>query len=223
VTFSVKCGLVTQEIAMEAFLSATPTRLDTSRDALRIDHAMTRYAGGDSAAFTELFSMLEPKLRKHLRSLCHSEELARELTQETFLRIHRARHSFGHGRAALPWAHAIARNCYRSHTRAWSSRLWRASVDADDCPLQAGISHDTEARAIARETEQMLERVLAKLPEGHRRVAYLRAQGLSVGAVARNLGVSEGAVKLRSFRTYGTLRRALRRAESPAGRSSAGA
>jgi RNA polymerase sigma-70 factor (ECF subfamily) len=171
---------------------------------------MQRYASGDSAAFSELFQMLEPKLRQHLRTLCRSEELARDLTQETFLRIHRARGSFGRGRAALPWAHAIARNCFRSHARAWNSRLARASVDADDCDLPAA-GDNSEARVIAAETRHALEGAIAELPAAHRNVVALRAQGYSVGAVARRLGVSEGAVKLRSFRTFRVLRKALGR------------
>jgi len=200
---------------MNTSLLPCPATPRSPSEEARIDQAMLRYADGDRSAFAELFSMLEPRQRRQLHALCRCRELARELTQETFLRIHRARGSFARGLATLPWAHAVARNCYLSHVRAWSSRLSRASVDPDQCELRAEAADDAEACAIARETARMLDAALAELPRAQRDVVRLRADGHSIGAVAKQLGLSEGAVKLRSFRSSRRLRRALRRAAGP--------
>ena len=128
-------------------------------------------------------------------------------------RIHRARRSFRQGRAALPWVHAIARNLYRSHSRSWAHRLQRASVDAEQVPLHLEGARDAEAHAIAHQRARALHDAISELGEGPRRALLLRAQGHGTSAVARHLGVSEGAVKLRCFRTFRTLRRTLKRLE----------
>src|SRR6185503_13723257 len=116
---------------------STP-HLGAAVDTRRLDRAMCRYAAGDSSAFPELFRLLAPRLHRQLRALCGSDELARELAQETFLRIHRA--------------------------RAWNVRLLRASVEADDDLLRGQVKDETEARVIARETGRAIARAIASLP-----------------------------------------------------------
>src|SRR6185503_12927365 len=148
---------------------STP-HLGAAVDTRRLDRAMCRYAAGDSSAFPELFRLLAPRLHKQLRALCGSDELARELAQETFLRIHRARASFRPELALLPWVSAIARNCYASHARAWNVRLLRTSVEADDDLLRGQVEDETEARAIARETKRAIARAIASLPTCQHRV-----------------------------------------------------
>jgi RNA polymerase sigma-70 factor (ECF subfamily) len=197
---------------LEMSSSASVRKLAAPLETQRIDRAMRRYATGDNSAFPELFRLLAPRLHRQLRALCGSDELARELAQETFLRIHRARASFRPELAVLPWIQAIARNCHASHARAWNVRLLRSSVEADDDLLRAEVKDETEARAIARETGRAIARAIARLPACQREVVTLRVQGYSLGDIADELGVSAGAVKLRCFRGSRVLRRTLSRA-----------
>jgi len=182
-----------------------------------LDRAMSRYAQGDELAFNEVFAGLSPRLEAFLRRLTGSRELAHDLTQETFLRMHRARGSFSPGHAVVPWAYAIARNCYVSETRSLKSRATRASLDISDHDVPAGLDTNAEEAASVRQSAAIVERTLAAMSVTNREAfVLLRFEGQSVAEAAQILGASEGAVKLRAFRAYESLRAALKLADGPA-------
>lgn len=179
-----------------------------------LDRAMDRYAEGDDAAFTEIFASLAPRIQAFLHRLCGSPDLANDLTQETFLRMHRARGSFASGHAVVPWTYAIARNCFVSHTRSSKVKAQRHSVDIADHELSTGLESNAESTVLARESAEVVKQVLAQMSVANREAfVLLRFEGLSVAAAAQILGATEGAVKLRAFRAYEALRAALKSSE----------
>lgn len=195
--------------------SGEVAELDTNAGSTTLDRAMSRYAEGDDAAFSEVFSALAPRLLTFLRRLCGSPELAQDLLQETFLRMHRARGSFVPGSAVVPWAYAIARNCFVSQARSLKSRATRASLDISDHEVPAGLDSNAEETAAVRQSAELVERTLAQMSVTNREAFVLiRFEGQSVATAAQILGTSEGAVKLRAFRAYEILRAALASAES---------
>lgn len=186
-----------------------------------LNAAMDRYACGDARAFPEIHRALYPRLLAYLTRMCGSPTLGGDLTQETFLRLHRARSTFVKGGAVLPWAYAVARNVHIDHTRAARHRgTERLPSDPGAEPVDAH-GHDAEAMAIASQTAQAVERVLARLPAAQREAfVLLRYEGLSVQDAAAILGATTTAVKLRAFRAYEALRAELdelRRSEGDAG------
>jgi RNA polymerase sigma-70 factor (ECF subfamily) len=183
-----------------------------------LDLAMSRYADGDDAAFAEVFSGLAPRIQAFLCRLCGSPDLAHDFTQETFLRVHRARGSFAPGHAVVPWAYAIARNCFLSHARSSRTKAARSSVDIADHEIATGPDASAEASVLARESAEIVKRELARMSVVNREAfILLRFEGLSVAAAAQVLGTTEGAVKLRAFRAYEALRAALKVSEQPRG------
>jgi RNA polymerase sigma-70 factor (ECF subfamily) len=175
---------------------------------------MSRYAEGDDRAFSEVYQGLTPRLRAFLRRLGCSQDLADDLTQETLLRMHRARGSFAQNRSVVPWAYAIARNCYMSHARSSKVRLTRNAVDASSVEVPAGPGVCAESTSIARQTAQVVEQALGSMTDVRREAfVLLRYEGMSVAAAAQVVGVSEGAVKVRAFHAYETIRAALRAME----------
>lgn len=199
-----------------AVVSAPPPTADV--DVSRLDQAMARYAEGHDSAFSQIFSGLSPRLFTFLRRLCGSPELAHDLMQETFLRMHRARGSFVPGSAVVPWAYAIARNCFVSQARSLKSRHARSSLDVDDHEVPAGLDFNAEETAAVRQKAELVERTLARMSVTNREAfVLLRFEGQSVAAAAQILGASEGAVKLRAFRAYELLRAALQAAEANVG------
>ena len=179
-------------------------------DLNELDLAMRRYADGDDAAFRTIYAGLMPRICGLLRRLCGSDALAHDLTQETLLRIHRARSSFTRERRVLPWAYAIARNCFISHVRLSRVRRSSASLDLARCELAAGPDSDAEQTVIAHQIAQTAQRALCRMSPVHRE-AYLqlRCEERSVADAAVVLGATENAVKLRAFRAYEDLRAAL--------------
>jgi RNA polymerase sigma-70 factor, ECF subfamily len=194
--------------------AAKRDRGETEVEPSLLDRAMSRYAEGDEAAFGEVFNAMAPRLLAFLRRLCGSSELARDLVQETFLRMHRARGSFVPGGAVVPWAYAIARNCFLSHARSLKSRAARNSLDITDHEVAAGLESNAEEAAAVRQSAELVGRTLAAMSVTNREAFILiRFEGQSVAEAAQILGTSEGAVKLRAFRAYEQLRAALKSAE----------
>jgi RNA polymerase sigma-70 factor (ECF subfamily) len=198
-------------------MSVLPTRWEprVKREDL-LDEAMDRYASGEDAAFSVLYTGLESKLRSFLMRLTGTLLVAEDLLQETFMRIHRARGGFAPGAAVVPWAYAIARNAWLDHVRSAKVR-GRPARETRDLyesasltePL-AGPETDSEQLAIARETAALVEAVLARLPVAQREAfVLLRYEGMSVVEAAEVLGSTKSAVKLRAFRAYEALRASL--------------
>jgi RNA polymerase sigma-70 factor (ECF subfamily) len=156
---------------------------------------------------------------RFLGRLCRDQAQAEDLTQETFLRIHRARGLYRPGAAVLPWAYTIARRLFLDAVRARKAEPLRTAGSA-------GASvHETEADVVANlpaeapTAEQLLadrqlavaiDEALARLPE-RQAVAFrlLKSEGLSVAETAAVMGTTQGAVKLRAHRAYEALRALL--------------
>jgi RNA polymerase sigma-70 factor (ECF subfamily) len=175
---------------------------------------MESYSRGDDAALAELYRLGAPRLRGFLTRLGGDSTLADDLTQDTFLRIHRARGSFAAGAAALPWMIAIARNAFLDHSRRLVVRRKEhgdPSATASAEPPAPPSTRGDEALA-AREMLDVVQATLAHLPALQRDAFVLiRFEGLSVAEAAQVLGTTEGAVKVRAFRAYEALRAALDR------------
>ncbi len=177
---------------------------------------MARYADGEESAFHTVFAELEPRLRLFLQRMGCAGDVAEDLLQETFLRMHNARGSFARGKLVAPWAYSIARNCFISHTRSARTRMSRASVDADGVELPLSSGSSVEEESMARQTAQVVSQVLAALTPARREAfVLLRYEGMSVAEAAQIVGISEGALKIRAFHAYEALRAALARMETP--------
>src|SRR5579883_867948 len=202
-----------------AMPSAAGERAQRPRAYAELDAAMDRYARGEDDAFRKLHRGLSPRLRGFLLRLGGDAALAADLTQETFLRMHRARGSFVEGSAVVPWALAIARNAYLDHQRKLVARAQTPEADLADADGRearevASASGDAEKQLMVKDAMHVVKDTLAKLPVSQREAfVLLRFEGLSVIDAAEVLGTTESAVKIRAFRAYEALRAALRAIE----------
>jgi RNA polymerase sigma-70 factor (ECF subfamily) len=174
------------------------------------EELMAAYGAGDAAAFRELFARYSTLLyRMMLRDLRRPEE-ARDLVQQTFLHLHRARNDFDGRLRFRPWVFTIALNLKREHFRRVRRRP-EASLDAEGAvePQQA----DHGDRAAAR---QAIRHGLDRLPRDQREVIELHwFDGLSFAEVGEVVGASVAAVKVRAHRGYVALRRLLDDSQLP--------
>jgi len=188
-----------------------------SRPAL--EQAMDRFAAGDDGALGDVYDLAAPSVMTFLMGLTRDRQLAEDLTQETFLRIHRARGLFHPGAPVLPWAYTIARRLFLDDVRA--RRAGRvvsagpplAARDGEDAPaLDVAARGPTAEDLFAdKELSQALDQALQKLPESQASAfRLLKGEGLSVAEVADIMGTTKGAVKLRAHRAYEALRSFLR-------------
>ncbi|MBN1612092.1 MAG: hypothetical protein JW940_36005 [Polyangiaceae bacterium] len=78
------------------------------------EELMLAYRAGDREAFRELFRRYAPRLEPMFRKRVSDPELARDLLQQTFLQLHRARNDYREGAQLRPWLFAIALNLARA-------------------------------------------------------------------------------------------------------------
>jgi RNA polymerase sigma-70 factor (ECF subfamily) len=166
---------------------------------------MARYAAGDDGAFGEIYAFVAPRVTSYLRRRMRDEARVPDLVQQTFLHLHRARHTFIPGAEVLPWAFAIARRQLVDAYRAAE----RESFPADELEAPA-CAPGGEELLVAKEAARCVERALAGLSQPQRAAFVLvKGDGLSLVEAAAALGTTVTGVKLRTHRAYNALRLAL--------------
>jgi RNA polymerase sigma-70 factor, ECF subfamily len=168
-----------------------------------LETLMARYQQGDFSAATVLIDRLSPQLHRFFVVQSLSRADADDLLQETWLRIHKVRHTYRPGEPALPWFYAIARHIRVDHYRK-SVRTTAGERELEAMSQRASaIPHDADSTA-------GLEALLAPLPKSQREViTMLKVEGMSLEEVARATSSSVGSVKQKVHRAYKKLREAL--------------
>ena len=180
---------------------------------------LVRYQTGDRRAFALLFARLAPQVHGFFMRSFGNSAVADDLLQTTFLNLHRARQSYRPSERVRPWVFAIAANVRLDELR----RRYRlpaaaSSEEVDRAIERESFNHQSPDPLEAAERAQQVRAALARLPESQRVVIELnRFEGLSFAEVARALGITEGAAKLRAFRGYELLRVSLVELGAPEG------
>ena len=138
-----------------------------------------------------------------------SPDEARDVLQQTFLQLHRARNDFRPGANLKPWLYTIGMNCIREQHRRRGRRRELPLEPTDEAKLT--IDEDlVEANQETRLAQKRLHAALASLPENQREVIELHwFQGRPFAEVAKLVGASVSAVKVRAHRGYTKLRTVL--------------
>jgi RNA polymerase sigma-70 factor (ECF subfamily) len=171
---------------------------------------MDRYARGDDGAFADVYDAVAPRIHRYLLRQTRDRVLADDLLQQTLLQVHRSRGSYVASFPVLPWVFAIARRLYIDEFRRRKTDTLCSARGIEESDRLA--SSQPEGEVAARETAELIEAELARMPEAQR-VAFelLRIDGLSQDEAAQVLGTTVNAVKLRAFRAYSAIRRVLGR------------
>jgi RNA polymerase sigma-70 factor (ECF subfamily) len=173
---------------------------------------MAAHVAGDAGAFRELFERhAAPLERLLLRDLSEREE-ARDLVQQAFLQLHRARLDFDPTKRLKPWLYTIALNLKREHFRRRKRRPERHDPDlAERQPVEPRGQQRTDAR-------RSLAWALDHLPDDQRQVIELHwFADLTFPELAESVGITVSAAKVRAHRGYVRLRELLGDAVDPRG------
>ena len=178
---------------------------------MRTDAELIHAARSDADAFAELYG-------RHAHAIASwfgartSGWLAAELTAETFaqaaLSLKRFRDE-AEGSAA-PWLYGIARNVLRRSLE--RERVERAARRRLGMPVRAYDElDDVDDRLDSEQLRPELVNALARLPLGQREAVELRIlRTLSYDEVAKSLGCSEVAARIRVTRALSSLSRLLK-------------
>ena len=163
---------------------------------------MVAYQRGELDAFEGLFQALSVNVRNYLASLARSIDRADDLLQETFLQVHRSRHTYSAPRPVKPWVFGIARHVFLMDRRSRGRKAKHETLAKEDLP-------DVPVAALAADlpVTDELRAALQQLPEDRREAVTLHhIHGFTFKEIGSMLGITSRAAKLRSFRGVQRLR-----------------
>ena len=181
-----------------------------ARDERTDEELMGAYIDGDKSALRILFDRHSPALLGMLRRSLPAEADARDLLQQTFLQLHRARNDFRRDARLKPWLFTIALNLKREYFRK-RARKKETPMDPESYPepsveprVLQGFEHSLQVRE-----------AVDALPESMRIVIEMHwFDELPFKEIAEILGLGLSAVKVRAHRGYKKLRESLSELES---------
>src|SRR5207237_10021333 len=131
---------------------------------------------------------------------------AMDISQETFVRVHKYLPSFKGDSSFFTWTYRIAMNlCLDAQRR--KGRAERVDLEQEaEADLEAAMDPPSAAlagpqrQALNAELKAKIEEALAGLSENHRAILLLREiEGLSYEELAKVLGIRKGTVMSRLF------------------------
>lgn len=176
------------------------------RDGASDETLMARYADGDPEAFDQLLGRYEGRAYGFFLKRTGSPERAQDLYQDLFLRIHRARDTYGPNRPFAPWFFRIAHRLLADdRSRAYRTR----EVPLGDHEPRSGAAGSEDAIA----DREYLGRLLDSLSREERYVVVAsKLEGVGYPELALQLGKSVDAIKKMASRALQRLRSRTRRA-----------
>jgi RNA polymerase sigma-70 factor (ECF subfamily) len=170
-----------------------------------------RYQEGDAEAFRVVMERYEPQIKGFLHKRLKDEERVQDLTQDTFLRVHRARKRYDPNRKFSTWIFTIASNLLKNEYRNRSRRRETTFSDLRkaDSSSERGtrpvefedITTDPERDAYRSELREAIRTAVAGMDEHHRIPFVMReVEDHTYEEIAEAIGVPVGTVKSRLFR-----------------------
>ena len=197
---------------MEPLEAATATSSLSSNPALDLAQ---RHAYGDPEAFEEVYRRFGTMVFNLALRMAGREEVAEDLVQDIFLRVHRHLARFN-GRSSLKtWIYRVAINQCRSKLgrRRWFTQPLAEENEGEGVHL-VDAARTPESRTLAHDAARQVSRGLAKVKPKFREAVVLRdLEGLTYEEIAQVLGVRIGTVRSRIARGRDQLRVVLERAQ----------
>ncbi len=168
---------------------------------------MLRAKGGDRSAFAKVYALGWEPVRRAVESAGFDRSLAEDVAQETFVKLWFAKESYSPALRVLPWARTIARRTLidvlrRRRTERAVARTLETAGPSPSASVDASIDARRRVRAVE-------ESMRALPPSQARALAAVATNAASLSDVAKELGESPVALRLRVHRARAALRSRL--------------
>jgi RNA polymerase sigma-70 factor (ECF subfamily) len=185
------------------------------------EHGLVRKAqAGDRLAFEELVRRYDRDVLRLALNLVHRPEEARDVYQESFLRVYRNLHRFRFECSFYTWLYRIVTNVGLDHLRRRTSRREDQAPVAEDSEGSTRDFFDRqpelrpasnpERQLLGAELGQQIQSAMLRLSPRERMVFEMKHhQGMRLRAIGDLLGTSEETVKNTLFRATRKLRESL--------------
>ncbi len=173
---------------------------------------------GEADAFEQLVRTYDHNVLRMALNLLHSEEDARDVYQEVFLRVYRNLPKFRFDCAFSTWLYRIVANLCLDQIRKRKVRredappLDREGAEVDRLQFipEERADVDPQRRLMSAEVNQRVQDVLETLTPRERIVFEMRHfQGMRLRSIGESLGVTEEAAKNCLFRATQKMRASL--------------
>ena len=170
-----------------------------------------RAQGGDAEAFGELYDRYVDVVYRYIYYRVGTQQLAEDLTSETFLRALRRISSFTwQGRDVGAWFVTIARNLIADHYKSGRYRLEMTTEDMTAVSESRDAADSPESSVLESMQNKVLLEAVKQLNAEQQECIVLRfLQGLSVAETAEAMGKNDGAIKALQYRAIRSLGRLL--------------
>lgn len=189
------------------------TGLETEKPLAELsdEQLFARYQRGDEDAFRVIVQRYEPSIKGFLHKRLKDEERVQDLTQDTFLRVHRARERYDASRKFSTWIYTIASNLlkneYRNRSRRRETNFSDLRKDGGPQPAAArpiefeSAGPDPERTTYRSELREAIHSAIEKMDEHHRIPFVMReVEDRTYEEISAAIGVPVGTVKSRLFR-----------------------
>jgi RNA polymerase sigma-70 factor (ECF subfamily) len=169
---------------------------------------------GDYGAFDVLMYRWERRIQGAIYRLMGSEEDARDLSQEAFLRAYRSLKSFKGEARFSSWLYQIALNLCRDRMRRRKGKTWVSYEELSEVGEIPVTRQQPDALDLieANDLSKIIAEAVAILPEEQREVIVLKEyEGLTFAEIAEALDAPISTVKTRLYRGLLQMRRTLER------------
>jgi len=171
------------------------------------EQLLARFLEGDEASFSELVRRYSSELYRFVGRFVHTEAVAEDVVQDTFIQLHQSAAGFDLSRRLRPWLFTIAANKARDHLR---SRGRRREVS-----LQGGATqHQSEEPGYIdfladetlsptdaiedKERAEIVRAIIAEMPDRLREILILGYyEQFPYKEIAEILSIPLGTVKSR--------------------------
>jgi len=177
---------------------------------VELETLLERCRTGDELAWEALVRRFQGKVFALAYHYLRNREEARDVAQETFIRIYKSLDGFQDSERFLPWMVRIARNCSIDRLRRLKSRPPLGGDELDEQMVGPHPGAGPEAVAMAGERSHLVYRALDQMTEINREMILLKEiQGLKQREIADLLSIPLGTVKARSNRARVELARCI--------------
>jgi RNA polymerase sigma-70 factor, ECF subfamily len=181
-----------------------------------VDLLIERCLTGDQLAWNQIVRMHWRKVFNLAYKFVGRHDEAEDLTQDIFLKIFKALHTFDRRANFQTWLISISRNLCIDHYRSVRKERETMARDVDAADLMP-VSRERSPHAELEQLDlrHLIRQALAELPPALKEAVVLRdLQEFSYQEIADKLGLPEGTVKSRINRGRLELARQLRRLQS---------
>lgn len=182
-------------------------------EAHSLDTLVTQAQSGDEFAVDRLLQFSYPKLLRLAKSIVRSDDVARDVVQDTMLALSMNISGLRNSGAYNTWASQILRRCCLSHFRRRRKER-HVTSDVEACAAVALVTDPDESDPVAR--AELLAAVELLGDKSREVVSLHYFRGWSVNEIATAVDASVGAVKVRLHRARIELRSQLARAAQSA-------